>query len=111
MKPIKVIEHKNINGEYNSLINAIKSWTKTNFYFNNNVVYYIGEGDRVTDLPPQITTKDEFVREKAKFDTALSHIIHTCIIIGKGLQVEDSEKAIQALCSSIADDIDKGDFI
>ena len=90
----------NVDEKNDELIKKLKEWSKENFIFNNFVTYYstydnvkqIGEMPYGLEFP-------NYIRDKDKFDTPLSHLMYTLIELGKYLQEKEDNKVINKLRS------------
>jgi len=95
---------KNVNPKYDQTITALKKWTIENFYFNNNTVHYLHpETQYTTQLSTSIKC-NEVVNKKSEFDTALSHLMYICIVVGKTMEETERIAAIEELCQSVNDE-------
>lgn len=94
----KIKKNKNVNDVYRKNIDIFKKWSRSNFYFELNLVRYLNENMNV-DLPPiPIDLDEEVIYDKKQFDTPFSHLLYIAFLVGKKMQVDDSEAAIKKLC-------------
>lgn len=86
------------NFEHKEEITKLKEWTKKNFIFNNQLVYYSTYANVPTIEPlPMEFMYEGFSNKKADFDTPLSHLMSVLISIGMAKQQRLSEEAIEYL--------------
>jgi hypothetical protein len=100
MSKIKVYGARNINLDYDALITKIKDWTKENFYFNNNLVYYstYDNDPQIRSLDPEIEFSN-FKPDKKSFDTPLSMLIYNLVALGEARQLKKDTVVINKLKS------------
>jgi hypothetical protein len=76
--------YQNVSQEYDREIRELKEWTKANFVFNRNTVFYTTYDDvqHIGPLPESLRFP-EYIDEKKKFNTPLSHLMYTLIALGE----------------------------
>lgn len=98
----KVVTNKK-NEEFNKedVISNLKEWTKKNFYFNRNLVYYlIPENDKLSELPEyfnKLNLDMDYIRTKKNFDTPLTHMMSACFEVSNAIQLYNAEKELRKI--------------
>ena len=96
----------NMTVEFNELIKKLKEWTKANFYFNNNTVYYLNPDHKYLGNLPDGLNIEGVEYDNSLFDTPLSHLMYALIEIGKHQQIKISEQALRLYCKEISEQLD-----
>lgn len=78
----------------NLLIDKIKEYTKQEFLFNKQLVYYNKPQNQfLEDLPDNIPhIEDEIDYDKTHFKTPYSHMLHVLINIGRAVEQNEIKK-------------------
>lgn len=97
----KIRENKNINDIIRTNIQQFKIWSKKNFFFEANVVRYLNETPNLSEFPIELEEEPEY--RKSEFDTPFSHLLYFAFLTGRKMQVDDTNKAIQALCKDFGE--------
>lgn len=92
----QVVDAENINPVISANINQFKQWTRNNFYFEHNIVRYLHDDTQYLSKFP-IAVEDPVIYEKDRFDTPFSHLLYFAFIVGKKMQIDESEKILDMM--------------